>query len=150
MSTAAGPCTSPTSASSSPPRPSSTPCIAPVGHAAAPSLHRACVAADGAGSRACGSPAAAVLAPVLTQHCLLSTAGAGKRAILADFSGRAAQRWARWLPISYALFAGPLGTQSVLVSCDCHALWRTHASCSCRPDARHSLRAGCLANSTSG
>lgn len=43
-------------------------------------------------------------------------APAGKRAILSDFSGRAAQRWARWLPITYALFAGPLGTQSVLVS----------------------------------
>lgn len=76
-----------------------------------------------------GSLAAAVLAPLLTQHCLLSTTGAGKRAILADFSGQAAQRWARWLPISYALFAGPLGTQSVLVSRGCHALWWTPASC---------------------
>ncbi|KAL4426811.1 hypothetical protein ABPG77_006597 [Micractinium sp. CCAP 211/92] len=42
----------------------------------------------------------------------------GKRAVLADESGAAARSWARWLPISYALFAGLLGTQSVAVRQD--------------------------------
>lgn len=38
----------------------------------------------------------------------------GKRAIVGDRTGAAARRWARWLPICYALFAGPIGTQSVM------------------------------------
>ena len=54
---------------------------------------------------------------------------AGKRAILADVSGTlAARKWARWLPISYALFAGLLGTQSVLYGKTVSMLLRTTLS----------------------
>ncbi|KAL4430976.1 hypothetical protein ABPG75_006232 [Micractinium tetrahymenae] len=49
----------------------------------------------------------------------------GKRAVLADHSGAAARKWARWLPISYALFAGVLGTQSVLYGKTMSMLLRT-------------------------
>lgn len=49
----------------------------------------------------------------------------GKRAVLADQSGVAARKWARWLPISYALFAGLLGTQSVLYGKTMSMLLRT-------------------------
>ena len=72
----------------------------------------------------------------LTLHCLcfLPSPGflppspacrLGKRAVLADRTGAAAKKWARWLPICYALFAGVLGTQSVLYGKTMSMLLRT-------------------------
>jgi hypothetical protein len=80
-------------------------------------------------------PASDLLSYLLLPACLPAClhwhdcCRAGKRAILADVTGTlAARKWARWLPISYALFAGLLGTQSVLYGKTVSMLLRTTLS----------------------
>jgi hypothetical protein len=70
-------------------------------------------------------PSAGRHAPLSALPSLPHPCRAGKRAILADRSGGAARAWARWLPICYALFAGLVGTQSVLFGKTISMLLRT-------------------------